>query len=68
MHIQHTMFSVLSKAKHWKCALLCIDNYMYISSFDNSFMLRITSLSLLIFPLKRGISPFLGAVGKGVSK
>lgn len=49
MHIWHRKLYVLNKAEHWKCVLLWIDNYMYMSSFNNSFMLL---YALSIFPLK----------------
>lgn len=53
MHIQHRIFSILNEGEHWKLFVLWIDNYMYMSSFNNSFMLLITFVSLLILPLKQ---------------
>lgn len=52
MHIQHRKLSVLNKAEHWKCVLLWMDNYTYMSSFNNSFMLLIIYVFLSMFPLK----------------
>ena len=68
MYFQHRKFSELKKPGHWECVGLWMDNYKWVSSFNTSFMLLFTAVSLLIFSLKTGISPFLGATEKwGIS-